>query len=235
LFLGEDGNVYVNASWITAGVLASKDNGDTFYLDLDKGELRMRATKLSISGKTVEEIAGEAASGAADSLTQQEIFDKLTGGGSNQGLYLSGGKLYLNASYINTGTLDASKMTVSNLNAGSITTGRLKSSGGGTYFDLGTGQIVCDSGDLKVVISGGEVRLYNGTGKQVAMVSADSSNGCLKLYDKDGTERLGITASAQGPLVTLWDASLQREVSSPVCFREVGGVKVIAVGTYGTA
>jgi hypothetical protein len=127
-------------------------------------------------------------------------------------------------------SLDASKVTVKGLSAGSVTTGRLKSSDGSVYFDLETGQIVCQGDGKKAVISGGDVRLYNGSGTLVAMVTADSSNGCLKLYDKDGTERLGITASVAGPMVTLWDADLQRQVSSPVCFREVGGVKVVGVG-----
>lgn len=42
----------VNAEWIRAGVLQSVD-GKTFFLDLEKGILRMEATELTISGKSV--------------------------------------------------------------------------------------------------------------------------------------------------------------------------------------
>ena len=201
----------------------------------------------AVDRRSPEQIAQD----SVDRQSQKDIFRKLTDGGKVQGLFMGeDGNIYVNASYIKTGTLDASavevkdlsasnisggtldasKITVKGLSAGSVTTGRLKSSDGSVYFDLETGQIVCHGDGKKAVISGGDVRLYNGSGTLVAMVTADSSNGCLKLYDKDGIERLGITASVAGPMVTLWDADLQRQVSSPVCFREVGGVKVVGVG-----
>lgn len=42
-----------------------------------------------------------------DSLTQQEIFNRLTDGGAAQGVVLYNGQLYINASYINAGALNA--------------------------------------------------------------------------------------------------------------------------------
>lgn len=42
-----------------------------------------------------------------NSLTQQEIFNRLTNGGAEQGIYLENGKLYINGTYLKTGTLDA--------------------------------------------------------------------------------------------------------------------------------
>ena len=50
-----------------------------------------------------------------DSLTQQGIFNRLTNGGQEQGVYLDNGKVYINASYINTGTIDASVAKIINL------------------------------------------------------------------------------------------------------------------------
>jgi hypothetical protein len=47
--------------------------------------------------------------------TQQGIFNKLTNNGETQGIYLSGGKVYINGTYINAGTLDASLVTIKNL------------------------------------------------------------------------------------------------------------------------
>lgn len=40
-----------------------------------------------------------------DTLTQQKIFNRLTNNGVTQGIYLSSGKLYINATYIGTGTM----------------------------------------------------------------------------------------------------------------------------------
>ena len=47
---------FVTAANLVAGTIQSQD-GKTFFLDLDNGVLRMQATELSISGKTVDEIA----------------------------------------------------------------------------------------------------------------------------------------------------------------------------------
>lgn len=84
------------ATLITTGILKS-DDGTTFYLDLDNGILKGNFSELKISGS----------SAISDSdLTQQEVFDRLTDGLSNQGIYLTGNLLYLNADMINTGTLN---------------------------------------------------------------------------------------------------------------------------------
>lgn len=108
------------ANLIKAGVLASLDN-DTFYLDLENGILRMKAQSLEISGKTVDGIADEKAQGALrsakeyadglvggaldDALTQEGIFNKLTDNGAKKGLYMEDNELYVNATFIKSGTL----------------------------------------------------------------------------------------------------------------------------------
>lgn len=68
----------LSASIIIAGILQSQD-GKTFYLDLEKGILRMKATELTIEGKTVEEIADEAVnriSLSIQSAGSENIFDE---------------------------------------------------------------------------------------------------------------------------------------------------------------
>ncbi|WP_051197923.1 phage tail protein [Butyrivibrio sp. MB2005] len=45
----KDGKLYINAEYIASGILKSKD-GETFYLDLEKGILNMKATKLTLMG-----------------------------------------------------------------------------------------------------------------------------------------------------------------------------------------
>jgi hypothetical protein len=56
----------LNANIIKSGTLQSLD-GETFYLDLEGGTLNMKATDLTISGKTPKEIADESADTALDS------------------------------------------------------------------------------------------------------------------------------------------------------------------------
>lgn len=115
LFLDEEGNVFINASFLTTGILKSLD-GTTFYLDLVKGILRGQFEEFSISGKTVEEIASDAsdkaqkyadkaAKDAVNAQTQTDVFNKLTNNGTAQGIYYKNGQLYINASYLAAGIL----------------------------------------------------------------------------------------------------------------------------------
>ncbi len=57
----------------------------------------------------------QAVNNAAKKMTQQEVFNKLTNNGELQGLYMQDGQLYINASYLRAGTLDASLIKVINL------------------------------------------------------------------------------------------------------------------------
>ena len=57
------------------------------------------------------------------SLTQREVFNRLTNNGATQGIYLSGGLLYINATYIETGTIsDRLGRNTWNLSTGKLTT-----------------------------------------------------------------------------------------------------------------
>lgn len=58
-----------------------------------------------------------------NSLTQREVFNRLTNNGQTQGVYLSNSKLYINASYIATGTIsDATGKNYWNLLSGYLRT-----------------------------------------------------------------------------------------------------------------
>lgn len=101
------------------GIYIGDDNSfnlgtSTEYIQLDSdGNLSIRAKTIALesTGKTVEEtisdVANRAASDAVSSQTQLDIFNKLTNNGDDQGLYIQDGKLYLNATYMNTGALSA--------------------------------------------------------------------------------------------------------------------------------
>lgn len=119
IYRDENGDIYLNASYLVSGVLKSLD-GSTFYLDLVNGILKGQFSEFSIAGKSVDSIAQEkadtaqknaeeyadgAAQEAVNKQTQTEVFNKLTNNGSAEGLYYVNGQLYINASYLATGIL----------------------------------------------------------------------------------------------------------------------------------
>ena len=115
LYRDENGDLYINASYLATGILKSRD-GKTFFLDLDKGILKGQFSEFSIGGKSVDEIAtnaqknaqkyaDDAAKKAVSSQSQTDVFNKLTNNGNAEGLYYQHGQLYINASYLATGVL----------------------------------------------------------------------------------------------------------------------------------
>ena len=114
----QDGELFINASLITAGILQSLDKS-TFYLDLVNGVLKGKFNELSIEGKSVSSIAKEQAQKTASeelqNQSQEDIFNKLTNNGTLPGLYMQDGQLFVNASYMVSGVLDAALVTVKNL------------------------------------------------------------------------------------------------------------------------
>lgn len=94
------------ANRIYTGIL-SDAVGKNFW-NLDTGEFSLQSTA-KIGGKTVQQIVDDSADGVIskmnESLTQEAIFNKLTNGGQTQGIYLNGGRVYLNASYLKTGII----------------------------------------------------------------------------------------------------------------------------------
>lgn len=150
-FLGEDGQIYINATYLSTGILQSKD-GSTFYLDLDEGILKMNARQLTIGEKSLSEAALE-------DLSQQGIIDVLTNNGSAEGIVLIDGKLYINADYITSGKINASL----------ITTGVLQSKDGETFnLDLdkgilniaGAGKFYAKNKKSYITVEGSNFSLY---------------------------------------------------------------------------
>lgn len=133
----------INASLITTGDLSAarittgilQDDNGTNYWNLDTGEFRLSAnTKVGTasSNQTLSRYVSSAASSAAyDELTQENVFNALTNNGALKGVYMSGGELYINATYIKTGAI----------NANLITTGTISSKNSRTQFDLSNGHI----------------------------------------------------------------------------------------------
>jgi len=71
--------------------------------------------------------ASEAVERYDDALTQQEIFNRLTDNGAAQGLVLYDGQLYVNATYIDAGELNAAIVRIKNLSVADISSGMIHS------------------------------------------------------------------------------------------------------------
>ena len=174
-----------------------------------------RSSTMAVNGRSPSQIAQE----VVDRQSHAYIFNKLTDGGKIQGIYQQDGKWYINAQVAK----------IVDLTADQVTAGKLQSVDGKTYFDLDSGVICSVSDKSRAQVSGGDVRLYNSDGVLVADLVTESGNGCVRVYGADGVCQLALMATAAGPMVTCYDVALEKYVSSPVGFREVGGVKVLAV------
>jgi hypothetical protein len=126
---------------------------------------------LSLAKAYAKEAAADAVDGLDGELTQQEIFNRLTDNGAAQGLILYNGRLYINASYISTGELNA---------------GIIK---GGTLTLGGANNV---NGTLRVLdASGNVVGSWSSAGITI-------NNGVISIPFTDGT--LSIGGNATTPL-----------------------------------
>lgn len=142
-YFSSDQNYYVemtyNASytglyWFEIAIATGGSGTTSFDIRLSyyegeyDGEYRTYTAQLDET--QVRSIANE----TVDAQTQTFIFNKLTNNGALQGLFMQNGNLYMNASYIKTGYL----------NANLITSGKIQSANGKVYFDLTNNTLVCD-------------------------------------------------------------------------------------------
>ena len=159
--------IYINASYIQTGTLSiKKNNVQTFYANASTGVIKIKADEFSLSDgttlastlSTAESYADSAATSAVNAQTQLSIFNKLTNNGQTQGIYLSNSKIYINASYISTGTMSAARISggtlqdtqgnmVWNLTSGAMTAKNLSITS--TNFTLtNAGVITAKSGSI---------------------------------------------------------------------------------------
>lgn len=100
-----------------------------------------------------------------DSLTQRDVFNRLTDNGATQGIYLSGGKVYINATYIETGIIsDRYGRSTWNLNTGSLTTNYMTANN----IDA-NGTFECGSASNLIRLASGEITGYE-DGTQIGTI-----------------------------------------------------------------
>lgn len=152
----------MRAERVRAGLLTD-EKGNNFW-DLTNGEFSLSAST-EVGGKTVQKIADDAASSAVDAQTQRDIFNKLTNNGQTQGIYLSGGKVYINATYIETGIIsDRYGRSTWNLNTGSLTTNYMTANN----IDA-NGTFECGSASNLIRLASGEIKGYE-DGTQIGAI-----------------------------------------------------------------
>lgn len=137
------------ADRIYTGIL-SDAQGRNFW-NLDTGEFSLQASA-KIGGKTVQQIVDDSADSVIgkmnESLTQDAIFNKLTNNGETQGIYLSGGHVYLNATYMQTGSLSADLIKTGTLDANLIRAGRIQDAANSNWWDLTNSTIHVSRGEI---------------------------------------------------------------------------------------
>lgn len=177
----------MKADRVRAGLLTD-ENGKNRW-DLTSGEFSLSASA-EVGGKTVQKIADDAASSAVDAQTQRDIFNKLTNNGQTQGIYLSGGLLYINANYIETGIIsDRYSRNTWNLSTGKLTTNYMTANN----IDA-SGTFECGTASNLLRLTGGAIYGYeNNSQKGKIDFSAHSYN-----VDDPSITYEGIQMQAQG-------------------------------------
>ena len=154
------------------------------------------AKALTVAKAYAETVSAEAAEALDSALTQLEIFNRLTGNGAAQGLYFVDGQLYVNASYIRTGTL-----TLGGLNNVNGVMQVLDASGNviGTWNREG---IQISSGSLKFNYSNGDYCYVNRNSIPIDIKTTTNSDetytfqvrkGEVYLFDESNSHNLWFT------------------------------------------
>ena len=230
----ENGNLYVNGTYVKTGTLNADlvrtgtiaDKNSLNYWNLDTGDFRLSSNaSYGTTGKTVEqeisavaESKASAATSAYDkTLTQKTVFDRLTNNGEDQGLYMEGGKLYVNGTYIKTGTL----------NADLITTGAL------TVKKNGTTVFQADVEDGSVYIGGATVNIGDSTTLNSTLNAVSGKYGYC--YTNDATAAKTVSISdfqlKKGSAVTV-RFSYANTADNPTLNVNNTGAKAIAYAGY---
>ena len=136
----------------------------------------------------------------------------------------------LDATLIKAGTLDASYIIVKNVSADSIVAGRVKSKDEKTYFDLDDG-VFRSSSDVTVTeVSGGALKVYNDQNRVVLGIGTESKHvGNFTLYNTDGSVVVDMYAAGGRLHMSCFDADKNRLVGGPIGFRDINGIKVLAL------
>lgn len=213
--------------------------------NLDTGDFKLSA-RTTVGGKTVDAIAGDSSSAAlaeakkyADNtaashvntfekaLTQQYIFNKLTNNGQLQGLYMSGGLLYVNATYLRSGIISGAR-SYWNLDSGIFS--MTDANGVETVHFDGSGGHNTLTGTFQTGTSGSRLRMSPEFKQKPIGGSADITGaGISFIHATDAAQQPYIAAestnSEVGEISTLTFNGGCRANTDPGAFVRVGSTK----------
>lgn len=121
--------------------------------------------------------ANETAKSATDVQTQSGIFNLLTNNGQLQGIYMSDGNLYINASYIATGTLSADRIGASSLSLGKLATGSVFSAISDTGMTVTHG----GASNAYTTLDASGLRMYNSAGSMIGGLYVPTGQSAVKM------------------------------------------------------
>lgn len=157
-------------------------------------------------------------------LTQTYIFDKLTNNGQKQGLYLSNGLLYINATYMKTGVITG-KRSYWNLDTGQFA--MTDANGNETVHLDGNGANNLLTGTFRTARTGNRVQI-SPSFKQTEISGTDSLEGAgIQFYHGSGSYRhpyiaVESTTQQEGEVSTLTFNGGRRAEHDPGAFARIG-------------
>ncbi len=225
-----DGSTTVLSADADTGIVVLQDAGGNYW-NMHSGEFRMAATA-KVGNQTLAQYIDDNVN-----LTQSEVFNALTNNGALQGLYMSNGNLYINASYIKTGQLLASL----------ITTGKIQSNNGKVYFDLDNNELVCDklvATDTTPVVAQVGRSLISGSSYEYALqVNRNNyADGTVVIHPADSSyDFAGIRTKARGMMLRVHSGASSTEdsridirsttISIETCYSASSGGAYVHVST----
>lgn len=127
VFTDKDGNdhdsVLTNVAFGLNGSTALESKGMTEAINKLQAPVGMTREQAQLMTEAMERVEEN----IDDSLTQEDIFNRLTDNGAAQGLIFLDGQLYINATYMNLGELNAALVRIKNLSASDIESGIIHS------------------------------------------------------------------------------------------------------------
>lgn len=161
-------------------------------------------------GKTFAEVFGlveeaqqtaDKAKAEIDSLDQEEIFNRLTNNGEDQGVYRQNNKIYINADYIQSGKISAQYIDAYNLE---IEDGAFV---GGT-INVNDNFVVNENGDLTL---DGDITFPEGyVGHAYGMYNGEQTRG-VALADKQTIENGELVHASDGRYVIVTDSGVRMQ------------------------
>lgn len=150
----------------------------------------------AIEQKDAADYANGILSSYDEQLTQKAIFDRLTKGGTEQGIYMQNDRVYINASYMATGTIaDAKGRSSWNLKEGVLNTNYMTAKN-----ITASGTFSCGGSSYYTKLNNvGQMEGYRTKGGASSASRVGYIDFSSSMYDKsDGTTRYGLQLQADG-------------------------------------